>query len=187
MSPNTERRRTTRYLVALAAALGLGITAWLLWPESTERAAVNPEQTRSREPVSEEPVAEKRAAAPAAQERPAERLEHDESIENAHHEHEPGDPSHPITPDHLRIYRENAYGFAIDNAIQVRDVAAIRRMNAEYRKEFPRDDYVLQDAYDMIADCLEEKTPERVARARKFWQTRRSSRARRDLRRICLE
>jgi hypothetical protein len=101
--------------------------------------------------------------------------------------HQPGDPSHPITDEHRRLYRENNFIHTIDNAIMVKDYAAVRRMNAEYKNEFPKDEFVVQEAYEMIADCLEQKTPERVARARAFWEKRRSSRARRDLRHICLE
>ena len=105
----------------------------------------------------------------------------------AEEHHHPGDPSHPITPELRRIYRENAVMASIEGAIMVKDYEAIRRMNAEYREEFPGDKYVVQEAYEMIADCLEQKTPERVARARKFWETRRGSRERRDIRRYCLE
>lgn len=99
----------------------------------------------------------------------------------------PGDHPHPITPERRRIYHENDMVATIDNAIQVKDYQAVRRFNDEYRRQYPADEFNMQDAYDMIADCMEEKTPERVARAREFWETRRSSRARRDLRKNCLE
>lgn len=105
----------------------------------------------------------------------------------SHSEFEPGDPSHDMSPERLRAYRQNYFIGQIDGAILVKDYEGIRRLNAEYRAEYPDDDEPTRQAYDMIADCLEHKTPELVRRARKFWETRRSSRARRDLRKICLE
>jgi hypothetical protein len=184
-APHGERVHLGRAaLVALALALGLGaLVSWLRSDErKTEtRAAPAPEanlaETRAP-PVAPTPPSPAPASA-APPEEPTHELD-------AHAE-APGQPSHPITPEHLRVYRENHFIHGIDNAILAKDYAAIRRFNAEYRKEYPADGHALQDAYEMIADCLEEKTPERVERARKFWETRRSSQARRDLRRTCLE
>lgn len=104
-----------------------------------------------------------------------------------HDTYDPAIHPHPITDDHRRIFRQNDFIGQIDGAILVKDAQGIRRLNAQYRREYPDDDERTRQAYDMIADCLEEKTPELVARARQFWETKRSSRARRDLRRICLE
>jgi hypothetical protein len=106
---------------------------------------------------------------------------------DTHSEFEPGDPSHDMSPERMRAYRQNHFIGQIDGAILVKDYEGIRRLNAEYRAAYPDDDEPTRQAYDMIADCLEHKTPEPVARARKFWETKRSSRARRDLRKICLE
>ena len=106
---------------------------------------------------------------------------------HSHSEFKPGDPSHDMSPERMRAYRQNYFIGQIDGAILVKDYEGIRRLNAEYRAEYPDDDEPTRQAYDMIADCLEDKSPELVARARKFWETKRSSRARRDLRKICLE
>ena len=167
---------------ALAAAL-LAIGGTSLW--FARRSASDTTATADRSETEEtEPAGVATASTPTP---PSEG--HAAADEADHHEdeHKPGDPSHPITPELLKVYRENNFLHTIDNAIMVKDYAAVRRMNAEYKKEFPNDSQASQEAYEMIADCLEEKTPERVARAREFWERRRSSRARRDLRRSCLE
>jgi hypothetical protein len=172
---------------AALVLLALGLGALMLWlrfdkPEADDRASAGAEVNVAETPPS--PVAAPTPPSPA----PVSAKHPEEPAPEAHsHTEAPGQPSHPITKEHLRVYRENHFIHTVDNAILVKDYEAIRRFNAEYRKEYPADGHALQDAYDMIADCLEEKTPERVERARKFWETRRSSQARRDLRRICLE
>ncbi len=98
---------------------------------------------------------------------------------------EEGHP-HPHTPEHERIFRENNVIGQLNGALDVGDFIGMRRLNAEYRKDFPEDDHVLQDGYDIIADCMEERTPEREARAQRFWQTERGSQLRRYVRRYCL-
>jgi hypothetical protein len=176
--------------------------AAVLWLIMARGSKPNTEATATHEAVTEpETKAEtQRGQNPASEsEKPLEqtptvgpkaaREQHEAALTlaSASSEHEPGDPSHPITPEHRLIYRQNYLIGQIDGAILVEDYEGIRRLNAEYRREYPDDDEPTREAYDMIADCLENKTPERVARARKFWETKRSSRARRDLRRSCLE
>ena len=164
-------------------ALGLGALIWWLRfdePEVENRVSSRDESSAAETPPPVAPTPPAPASASVA--RPEEPAPEQDS-----HTEAPGQPSHPITKEHLRVYRENHFIHSVDNAILVKDYEAIRRFNAEYRKEYPADGHALQDAYDMIADCLEERTPERVERARRFWETRRSSQARRDLRRICLE
>jgi hypothetical protein len=70
--------------------------------------------------------------------------------------------------------------------MDVGDFIGIRRLNAEYRKDYPEDGHLLQEGYDIIADCMEERTAERQARAKRFWQTERASQVRRYVRRYCL-
>jgi hypothetical protein len=94
---------------------------------------------------------------------------------------------HPITPELERIFEENNRVGAMNGAMESGDFEALRRLNAEYRRDYPEDDHVLQDGYDLIADCLEQRTPEVIAAARRFWSTRRASALRRYVRRHCLE
>jgi hypothetical protein len=80
-----------------------------------------------------------------------------------------GEPSgpvhpHPITPQHQRIYAENRLVAALDGAMDTRDVAGMRRLLEQYRREYPEDDNQLQDGYALIADCLEHPgAPARAA------------------------
>ncbi len=94
---------------------------------------------------------------------------------------------HPIDAARLKIYRENNLIGAMNNAMDNDDYEALRRLNAEYESEYPKDENVLQEAYDIIADCEEGLTDERRARAEHFYATRRSSQLRRHVRRHCLE
>jgi hypothetical protein len=94
---------------------------------------------------------------------------------------------HPITPEHQRIFEENNRVGALNGAMDQGDFAALRRMNAAYRRDYPEDDQVLQEGYDLIADCLEQRSPAVIEAARRFWQTHRASTLRRHVRRHCLE
>jgi hypothetical protein len=94
---------------------------------------------------------------------------------------------HPITPEHQRIFEENNRVGAMNGAMERADVEALKRLNAAYRRDYPEDDHALQEGYELIADCLERRTPEVVAAARRFWSTRRASALRRYVRRHCLE
>jgi hypothetical protein len=94
---------------------------------------------------------------------------------------------HPITPAHRRIFEENNRIGALNGAMDQGDFVALRRLNAEYRRAYPEDENVLQEGYELIADCLEERTPRAVDAARRFWQTHRASALRRHVRRHCLE
>ncbi|HKO93916.1 MAG TPA: hypothetical protein VJU61_22335 [Polyangiaceae bacterium] len=99
---------------------------------------------------------------------------------------ETGHP-HPISSRHSAIFSENNLLGALNGALDQGDFLALRRMNAQYRKEYPEDEHALQEGYDVIADCLEERTPQAVQAARRFWQTHRASMLRRQVRRHCLE
>jgi hypothetical protein len=94
---------------------------------------------------------------------------------------------HPITPQHRRIFEENNRLGAMNGAMDQGDSSALRRMNAQYRRDYPEDDHDLQEGYDLIADCLEERTPRAIEAARSFWQTHKASMLRRHVRRHCLE
>jgi hypothetical protein len=93
---------------------------------------------------------------------------------------------HPLTPAHERIFRENRLIGALDGAMDVRDVPALRRLLAEYRDQYPEDAYMLQDGYQVIADCLEHPGEDARAAARRFSEEQRGSTLRRFVERHCL-
>ena len=79
-------------------------------------------------------------------------------------EPDPDDPDaelrrpHPITPAHERIFKENNMLGALNAAMDLGNVAELRRLNREYREQYPEDSHVMQEGYDIIADCLERRT-----------------------------
>ena len=94
---------------------------------------------------------------------------------------------HAITPQHQRIFEENTRIASMNYAMDTGDFATLRRLNSERRKDYPEDADVLKEGYDLIADCLEQRTPRAVSAARRFWQAERASSLRRYVRRHCLE
>jgi len=94
---------------------------------------------------------------------------------------------HPITPEHERIYRENELTFALDGAVDIEDVSGIRRLLAIYRSEYPEDSLVMQQGYEIIADCLAQPGERTRAAAQRFYDTEFASSLRRHVRRHCLE
>lgn len=93
---------------------------------------------------------------------------------------------HPLTPEHESIFRENRIVASLNGAMDVRDFGAMREMNREYRSEYP-ESKVLQEGYDIIADCIELTSSRRRARARRYYDEERASTLRRYVRRYCLE
>lgn len=94
---------------------------------------------------------------------------------------------HPITPEHQRIFRENNLIGALNGAMDIKDVAGLRTQLRQYREEYPEDAHVLQDGYELIANCLERPGPETRATAQRYYDEERDSGLRRYIRRHCLE
>ena len=94
---------------------------------------------------------------------------------------------HPITATHQRIFRENNLLSALSGALDVRDAAGIRRLLAQYREEFPEDAHLVQDGYEVIANCLDQPSPNNQAAARRYYDEQLGSNIRRYVRRHCLE
>jgi hypothetical protein len=92
---------------------------------------------------------------------------------------------HPITPEHARIFRENATIQALNDAMDDQDAATLRRFLARYRSEYPEDAQGLQQGYALIADCLEQQ-PGSAAAAQRYFDEERGSSLRRFVRRHCL-
>lgn len=101
-------------------------------------------------------------------------------------EQAPGRPSHPITSDRQRIYRENNLNAALMGAMNVGDHQGLRALIEEYRLDYPKDTHRLQEGYTLVADCLEKLTAERQAKARQYWKAKRGSPVRRFIRQHCL-
>jgi hypothetical protein len=110
-------------------------------------------------------------------------LAHDPTLPRA----DPARRPHAISAEHRRIFAENDRLAALNAALDRGDFTTLRRLNQSYRAAYPEDAHVLQLGYDVIADCLEQRTPARVDAARRFWREHKSSSLRRYVRRHCLE
>jgi hypothetical protein len=93
---------------------------------------------------------------------------------------------HPITPVHERNFRQINMVAVLNSAMDTQDVEELRRANRQYRDEYPEAN-LLQDGYDVIADCLERRTAETRAAAQRYWETQVASNLRRYVRRHCLD
>jgi hypothetical protein len=94
---------------------------------------------------------------------------------------------HPITPEHERIFHENNLIGDLNGAMDVKDVAGLRKLLQQYRDEYPEDSHVMQDGYELIANCLERPGPETRAVAQRYYDQQLDSGLRRYIRRHCLE
>lgn len=94
---------------------------------------------------------------------------------------------HPLTPTHQRIFRENNLIGNLNGAMDVKDAAGLRALLKQYRDEYPEDAHVLQDGYELIADCLERPGRETRAVAQRYYDEQLDSGLRRYIRRHCLE
>jgi len=92
---------------------------------------------------------------------------------------------HPITPEHARIFRENATIQALNDAMDVKDAKTLRRFLTRYRSEYPEDAQQLQQGYELIADCLEGRAGSRAA-AQRYFDEETASSLRRFVLRHCL-
>lgn len=174
----------------LVAAVALG--AWLQLTSGPSRASKDPPRadlvsfgTARPSPSAtprraEQPAPVLARLSPELEARAAEWVEPGAKPSSAEPEH-----PHPITPEHQRIFEENNRVGALNGAMDRGDFVALRRLNAAYGRDYPEDAHALQRAYDLIADCLEQRTPRAVDAARRFWQTNRASTLRRHVRRHC--
>jgi hypothetical protein len=94
---------------------------------------------------------------------------------------------HAITPQHERIFRENNLIGNLNGAMDVKDAAGLRALLKQYRDEYPEDAHVLQEGYELIANCLERPGAETRAVAQRYYDEQRDSGLRRYIRRHCLE
>jgi len=194
-----EGHTSRRWWLVVIGAAGVILLAALLWPSSRKAPELTrkapPTVTAARpaepEPPSAKPSAPKQLVAVHQEQAPEASAEAED--EEPHADDPPfnenatpeGHP-HYTTPQHERIFRENNLLGQLNGAMQVGDFIAMRRFNAEYRKDYPEDDHRVQEGYEIIADCLDDPTDARKARAERFWKTQRASMVRRYVRRYCL-
>jgi len=92
---------------------------------------------------------------------------------------------HPITPEHARIFRENATIQALNDAMDSKDAKTLRRFLTRYRLEYPEDAQQLQLGFELIANCLEARPGYREA-AQRYFDEETASSLRRFVLRHCL-
>jgi hypothetical protein len=93
---------------------------------------------------------------------------------------------HPITAAHQRNFEQINLVAELNGAMDLGDVDELRRANRKYREEYPEAS-LLQDGYDLIADCMENRSAAARAAATSYWDTQLASNLRRYVRRYCLE
>ena len=94
---------------------------------------------------------------------------------------------HPITPQHQRIFAENRLIGALHGAMDVKDVAGIRKLLKQHREAYPEDDNDVQEGFELVADCFEHPGPATREAAVRFGEAHRGSTLRRWVNRHCLE
>jgi hypothetical protein len=168
--------------VGLAALLALGIAAWwMLRTPATPPEAPHSAVAANAAPAAPAP-APKRDTTPASffdgvPIRPAGSADVDAR----------GMVPHPITPTHERIFHENNLIGDLNGAMEVKDAAGLRRLLKQYRDEYPEDAHVLQDGYQLVANCLDQPGRETHAVAQRYYDEQLDSGLRRYIRRYCLE
>jgi hypothetical protein len=191
-----------RMVVALALALALGAVVLLAgWPffarrharwevspppEETatsaapERANTNatPPPRRSQPPATSTPTIDEHVAADGLGFMPP-------------HEGDARPPGplhpHPITPSHQRLFAENRIAFALDDATDAKDLAAMKKLLDQYRRDFPEDQWQLQGGYAVIIECLEHPGAESRAAAERWLDENNGSTVKRSVLRNCIE
>lgn len=93
---------------------------------------------------------------------------------------------HPITPRHVRIFRENALLFQLNEAMDGKEPQRLRGLLDQYRDEYPEDPHDMQKGYALVADCLERPSEAIRVAARRYWREEGASTLRRFILRHCL-
>lgn len=181
-------------VLALALSAILIAAGWLLWARASAR--------HGPPPVADDTAA---VAPPAPAARPV-RMRDGKQPAASPPEHEhvaadgigfmpqrdgdpipPGAHPHPITPQHQRIFAENRIAFALDDATDAKDVAVMKQLLAQYRRDFPDDQWQLQDGYAVIIDCIEHPGPESRRAAERWLDQNNGSTVKRSVLRNCIE
>jgi len=100
---------------------------------------------------------------------------------------DPSRHAHPITAEHLRLYREDDLQGAAWQALRKRDFQAARQLVATHQAEYRDSKAHIDEGLLLLADCMQSPSAENKARARAFYDEKTYSPMRRRLRRGCLE
>ena len=167
-----------------AVLVWLGITAWPVSRASLDHLVIEPEVARWEVPPPEaaqvtQPTRPRSAPPPASV--------------------APAQPSadrhpHPFTPEREALQQELRLVGALQDALDLEDVPALRTLIDRYRAHVPADENKLAEGYARLADCLEVDHDQRDnehdsvrAAALAYYDNERASTLRRYIRRICLE
>jgi hypothetical protein len=142
---HVERNRMNRGSVVVVAALLIGIAVWVSWRGRQPGKAATQEARGSAVPVAPAPRTSASTVAVANDGLPIMPAGPNDPVPDG-----PVHP-HPITAEHARIYEENRLIGALNGAMDVKDVPAMRRLLDEYREQYPEDDQMLQGGYAVIA------------------------------------
>lgn len=97
------------------------------------------------------------------------------------------EPQHPRTAERERIQHENQVIGALNDAVDLHDIAGLRRLIVRYRELDPSDEQGMQAGYAHIADCLQYPGQASRTSAQAYYDLERASTLRRYVRRACLE
>jgi len=183
--------------VVLALALSAIVLAagWLLWARGSARhgpPSLADDTAASAPPApAPRPVRMRDAKQPAASPPEHEHVAADGVGFMPPHDGDPRPPGqvhpHPISPRHQRIFAENRIAFALDDATDAQDVAVMKELLAQYRRDFPDDQWELQGGYAVIIDCLEHPGPESRRAAERWLDQNNGSTVKRSVLRNCIE
>jgi len=192
-SSSSSSKRTVAALALGAVTL---LAGWLFFARRNEGQEVSPPPENT--PTSAAPERENTNAAPPprkTQPLPAPKADDHVAADGLGfmppHEGDPKPPGplhpHPITPTHERIFAENRIAFALDDATDARDVAAMRKLLEQYSRDFPEDQWQLQGGYAMVLECLEHPGPASRAAAERWLDQNNGSTVKRSVLRNCIE
>jgi len=99
----------------------------------------------------------------------------------------PGMLPHPITAEHLRMYRDVELLDAAWQALKSRDFARARALLKTHATEYAAGYDDMQDGLTLLADCMQYPSATSRGRAARFYAERTASSMRRRIRTHCLQ
>ena len=171
--------------MVLALALGAIVIAagWLFWGRGSARhgsPVVDDSVATETPPAIASDTKRPAAPAPPAREHVADQAGGTPMPPELPH-------AHPITPQHQRIFAENRIAFALDDATDAKDVAMMKDLLAQYRRDFPEDQWQLQSGYAVIIECLEHPGPASRQAAERWLDQNNGSTVKRSVLRNCID
>jgi hypothetical protein len=170
--------------LALASSIVLvlaGVAAWPVSRASLDHLVIEPEVTRWEvsppDTVQVTQASRPRSLPPSAAASTAK-----PSMADRH--------PHPFTAEREALQQELRLVGALQDALDLEDVPALRDLIDRYRAHVPADENKLAEGYARLADCLEvdhDQHDSVRAAALAYYDNERASTLRRYIRRICLE